>query len=120
VTDAAEYDRGVAAGQVLARLDSHEAHLSAINGSTERVAMELSRLSKGNAELLLSVQRLADAAEADRRTVIATAAALEKDEAQRRGNSERKWTPVQRLIAVLGVVIALLGVVALVLVSVLH
>jgi hypothetical protein len=52
-----EYDRGLAAGSVLSRLDSHDQHLSKINGSMDRVADELLQLNRGQQALLLAVQR---------------------------------------------------------------
>jgi hypothetical protein len=107
--DNSEYERGVAAGQVLSRLDSHDQHLSKINGSMDRVADELNKLNKLNVELLLAVQRLGDAANSDRATVITTATALEKAEAARRDKSVSRWTPVERLIGIAFAVVALIG-----------
>jgi hypothetical protein len=106
-----EYERGVAAGQVLSRLDSHDQHLSKINGSMTDVASELKALNTANQDLLLAVQRLADAANADRATVITTAAALEKAEAARRTKNETHWTPFARMIAVIMAAAALLAAV---------
>jgi hypothetical protein len=107
-----EYERGVAAGQVLARLDSHDQHLGKINGSMENVAEEMHKLNRANTELLLAIQRLADAAAADRATVVTTATALEKAEAARREKSVRRWTPVERLIGLVFAVVALVGLIA--------
>jgi len=105
VDDQSEYDRGVAAGQVLARLDSHDQHLAKINGSMDTVASELKRLN-------LNVQRMSDAAESDRTTAAATAAALEKAEIVREKNVARRWSPVERLIGLMFAVAALISVIA--------
>lgn len=100
MTTSDEYNRG----KVDAQLAEHSQHLAKINGSMERVADELHAMT-------MQVQRLADAADADRATVIVTAQALEKAEAARRVKSEQGWTPFQRVLAVLGVLVALAGTV---------
>jgi hypothetical protein len=104
-----EYERGVAAGQVLSRLDSHDQHLAKINGSMDRVASEMKRFNDVSQELLLAVQRLSDAADADRATVVTTATALEKAESARRDKSETHWTPFARMITVIVAVATLLA-----------
>jgi t-SNARE complex subunit (syntaxin) len=106
-----EYDRGVAAGKVLSRLDSHDQHLAKINGSMDRIAADMHKLSQGNQHLLLAVQRLGDAASADRATVITTAEALEKAEAARRDRTESRWSPMARVITVIVAVAVVAGVV---------
>ena len=107
-----EYDRGVTAGQVAARLDSHEKHLAKINGSMEGVRIELATMSHTSQEVLLAIQRLQDSANSDRATVITTATALEKAEQARRDKSTSGWTPFQRVIAVVTVLAAVAGVIA--------
>jgi DNA-binding IclR family transcriptional regulator len=86
----AEYQRG----RVDAELAEHANHLGRINGSIDRFAGELHNL-------VLAIQRLADAADADRSTVKTTAAALKEAEDARRDKSDAGWTPVQRLLALL-------------------
>jgi hypothetical protein len=88
-----EYDRGVAAGQVLERLSGHDQHFEKINGSLEKVAANLSDLNLG-------IQRLVDSAAADRATVLTTAKALKDADDARRDKGEQRWSPVQKLIAV--------------------
>jgi hypothetical protein len=85
-----DYDRG----RIDATLGEHAQHLGKINGNIERFAGEIH-------ELVLAVQRLADAADADRSTVKVTAAALKDAEDARRDKSEAGWTPFQRVLAVL-------------------
>jgi hypothetical protein len=97
------YDRGVLAGEINARLAGHDKHFAAINGSLTKVGLEL----EGQRLLL---QRLADQADAAARTAITTAAALKDADEARRNSAEQKWTPWQRRIAVITVVVALLGV----------
>jgi hypothetical protein len=94
-TSAEVYDRGVAAGQILERLAGHDRHFADINGHLATLAIEAHSQT-------LQLQRLADAAEADRQTTIKTAAALKEAEEARRDQSTTRWTPFARLIAVLG------------------
>lgn len=100
--DETAYERGVAAGEIAARLANHDRHFAAINGSLADLAHEMH-------DLTLAVQRLGDQAAASATTVVATAAALANAEKARREQSTRSWTPFQRLLAVLGVGVALAG-----------
>jgi hypothetical protein len=99
-----QYDRGVAAGEISARLAGHDKHFAAINGSLEKVASELHQLR-------MELQRQGDRAEADRATVITTAEALEKADSARRDAGEQRWSPLTRFAAVVGAVAALGGIV---------
>jgi hypothetical protein len=99
-----EYRRGM----VDQTLSEHAAHLAKINGSIDRFAHEVGQLT-------LAIQRLADAADADRSTVKVTAEALEKAEQARRDRSEQGWTPFQRVLAVLGGLAAVIGTIIAVL-----
>lgn len=107
--ESADYHRGVAAGGIEARLADHDRHFALINGNLIRVAENSADQTRALNALTLAVQRLADQAEADARTAVATAKALkEANEARRseaetrRAASEQTWTPWQRLIAVVG------------------
>lgn len=100
----AAYDRGLTDGRIDARLAGHDRHFDAINGSLARIANELH-------DLKLAVQRLADQAVSDATTRIATAEALEKADLARRSRNEQRWSPVARLLAVLGVVVAVAAIV---------
>lgn len=84
------YDRGTAAGEIAARLSGHDKHFTTINGSLDKVATELHRLS-------LAVQALGDS--------------------ERRGEERyrQSWTPVQRLLAVVASAASLVTVAILVL-----
>ena len=84
-----------------------------INGSMADVATELSGLR-------MQIQRLADSAEADRKTVVTTAAALKDAEAARRDTSEVRWSPLTRLGVIVGILAGVAGLVALVLASLRH
>jgi hypothetical protein len=95
VPERTDYDLGHAAGEISARLADHDKHFASINGSLERVANEMH-------DLVLAVQRLADQAEANAKTVITTAAALKDAEAARRDRTEQGWEPWQKALAVLG------------------
>jgi len=93
----------VESGKIEARLAGHDQHFAAINGSIAHLAEEMHQLT-------LAVQRLGDQADANARTVITTAAALKAAEDARRALSEQRWSPVQKLFAVvagLGALVAL-------------
>ncbi len=106
---AGDYERG----RVDQTLSEHASHLARINGSIDRFADEVH-------ELTLGIQRLADAADADRSTVKVTAEALEKAETARRDKSEQGWTPFQRGFAVIGGLAAVIGTVIAVLALTAH
>lgn len=86
------YDQGHIAGMIDARLADHDQHLGKINGAMDRVADQL-------ADLVLAVQRLGDAAQADRATVLVTATALEKAAQARRESAEMRWSPRAKFLA---------------------
>jgi hypothetical protein len=95
---------GHAAGEIAARLAEHDRHFERINGSMEHVAEELHNV-------VLGIQRLGDAADADRQTARITAAALKEQEQARRDKSETRWTPMSRLITVIVAVAVIAGAV---------
>jgi hypothetical protein len=94
------------AGEIAARLAGHDKHFASINGSLADIAKEMHGLT-------LAVQRLSDQAISRDATVVTTAAALKDAEEARRGLSEQSWTPVSRVLAVLGGLAALAAVVGL-------
>jgi hypothetical protein len=100
-----DYRRGHLAGGIAERLDSHDRHFAAINGSLEKIFSELHATR-------LAMQRMADQSVADAATVITTAAALEKAEAARRERGDQRWSPVARLATVFGALAAVAGAVA--------
>jgi hypothetical protein len=102
------YDQGHTAGGIDARLAQHDAHFREINGSIRDVATQM-------ASVKLLLQRLADAADSDRRTVVVTAAALKDAEDARRSQGEQRWSPWQKAIALIGACAALVGIVMLIL-----
>lgn len=101
------YDRGVAAGEIAARLAGHDKHFAAING-------HLADMSESLHGLRLAVQRLGDQAEANQSTVLTTATALKDAEEARRDKSEQTWSPWQKLFAGLGAAAALTAVIGLI------
>lgn len=90
------------------RLAGHDRHFEKINGSMEKVAKNL-------ADLNLGIQRLVDSGEADRATVLTTAAALKAADDARRDKGEARWTPFQRASAIILTLVAVLGVIVAVL-----
>lgn len=99
-----DYDRGHTAGGTDARLAGHDKHFAAINGNLGRIDEKLARME-------LALQRLADATDADRRTVVTTAAALKSADEARRSSDTDRWTPWQKGIALLGAIGAVVGIV---------
>jgi hypothetical protein len=94
------YDAGHLAGRIDARLADHDRHFAAINGSVARVGDEL-------ADMRVQLQRLADSADADRRTVVTTAAALKDAEDARRAVGSDRWSPWQRIAVIVGALTAI-------------
>lgn len=102
------YEAGHTAGGIDARLAQHDTHFARINGSLADVAREL-------AGVKLALQRLADSADADRRTVVTTAAALKDAEEARRSTTTDRWQPWQKAIALITGLGALAGLAVLLL-----
>jgi hypothetical protein len=100
MTETSEYYRG----KVDATLTEHGKHFDRINGSIERSVSEL-------IELRIVVQRLADAADADRATAKTLAIALKEADDVRRLRSEEGWTPLQRAAVVIGALVALASII---------
>jgi hypothetical protein len=106
------YDRGHLQGEIAARLAGHDKHFGAINGSLERIAAN-------QVAQTLAIQRLADQAEAEAATRIATAKVL-KDAADARKDaddegrkrSEQAWSPIQKLISVVAAVASVVAIYA--------
>jgi hypothetical protein len=89
------YERGHVAGEIAARLADHDRHFAKINGSIADMTTEMH-------EVALGLQRLVDAMDSDRKTVVTTAAALKDAEAARRDKTEHAWSPLARVLAVIG------------------
>jgi len=89
-------------GKIDERLASHDKHFERINGSLADVAKNLASLNLG-------IQRLIDSAQADRATVLTAAKALKDADEARRDKGDARWSPVQRLAAVLGGMAAVVG-----------
>lgn len=101
----AAYDRGVAAGAIDEKLREYGRHFDRINGSIDTNTAVLNNL-------LLAVQQLRDQAESRDATILATAKALKEASEARRETTERTWSPWQKVIAVVGGLAALAGVIA--------
>jgi hypothetical protein len=103
--ETAGYDAGLIAGRIAERLDGHDRHLEDINGAIKDLVSEVHAIG-------LAVQRLGDAADADRATVIKTATALKEADQARRDTSESRWSPMAKTIAVIGVIATVIAAVA--------
>lgn len=92
------YERGVREGEAKAQLADHGARLDA----HDKV---LAKMADTENELASAVRSLTEARAADAKTRIDTAAALAAADEQRRNQSKVTWTPFQRLLAVLAVLL---------------
>ena len=111
-----DYDRGHAAGAIAERLASHDKHFAAINGQLADIHKEMQKNR-------LELQRQGDRAAARAAVVDATALALlnaetarrqktDQAENDRRAQADQSWSPWAKLLAVLGGMAAVAGVVA--------
>jgi hypothetical protein len=97
-------ERGRREGATAAELREHAEHLDKINGQIGKFADNLS-------EVVLALQGLTHTIEANARTVLATAAALEQQRVQRQQAAEHRWSPLARLSWVIGVLVGLVGLI---------
>jgi hypothetical protein len=86
-------------------------NFASINGSLVKVAENGVEQTKAINALTMAVQRLTDEFTASQKTLVATAAALKDAEAARRDKAAQVWSPVQKVIAVIGGVAALAAIV---------
>jgi hypothetical protein len=108
MTDRDAYDAGHTAGGIDARLAGHDQHFARINGSLADIAREMQGVK-------LALQRLADGADADRNTALATAAALKTADEVRRAQATDRWSPWQKAVALLAALAAIASIVAFIL-----
>lgn len=99
------YNRGHDAGGISERLAGHDRHFESING-------QLKRLADGQEAGNLELRELRLQAKAAADTVIATAKALKEADEARRLADDQKWTPATRLYMVLGIIAAIVGLLA--------
>jgi septal ring factor EnvC (AmiA/AmiB activator) len=113
-----EYERGIQDQ----RLQGHDDHFANINGSLKDVATALTDLRKEISGLRLDHQRLTDAVASNQQTVATTALAVENErkstaeavEQQRttlRDSSEKRWSPLTRMVAIASLIAAVAGLV---------
>lgn len=116
---AGEYERGHRAGdeagRIAERLASHDKHFAMINGNIADLVNKVGDLVLAvhalNATVLADRTMAASDRASDSATVATTAAALRNAEIARRERGEQSWTPWQRLIALLGGLATLVGLV---------
>jgi len=111
------YERGRKAGKIDEELAGHGRRLDKINGSMAKIAERLGSIDARDATIEMSLQRIEDQMIAAKATVEATAKALrDADDARRKADetkrisAEQRWTPVQRAVAVLTVLLVAAGV----------
>jgi len=112
------YDRGVKAGKIDQQLASHGQRLDTINGSIERVADRLASLDVRAGSIEMMIQRLEDQMISAATMVTNTAKALRdaddmrrKSDEAARSASDRRWTPMQRVITIISVLLVAVGVI---------
>lgn len=109
------YERGVKAGRIDEELANHGRRLDKINGSMEKVAERLGSIDGRFGDVHLALQQIKDQMVADIATVEATAKALKEAAEAQRQATEKRWSPVQKWIAVIVALVVVGGfVVALV------
>lgn len=106
------YRRGLAAGEVTAKLAQHEAHLATINGSIEGLRHEMGSLTG-------EVHSLRDELAGREANAEAAASALRNADDARRSEAEMSWGRFQRVFAIIATVAALITI-ASVLITFLH
>jgi len=108
-TSSRAFDRGreagEIAGQISARLEGHDRHFEAINGSIAKVAAELHVIT-------LTMQRLADQAAARDATTVATSQARRDAGEAQRYTAADNWSRWQKVFAVLAAIGVVVGAVA--------
>ena len=107
MTDDTSYIRGQIDGEVKAHLRSHDARL-------DRAEQMLTTVTRDLNSLVLATAHLEEAAKADKETAIATAKALADAETSRREKGRERWTPIERLAALLCLLITLGGMIVLI------
>src|SRR5260370_11047384 len=108
-----EFDRGVAAGEIAARLASQDRILAGQDRTLAAQNRSLADISTTVHDLAMKLQRLAHASAADPETVECTAAALKAAGGARREARETRGAPLTRLSPVAGTVLAVIGVIAI-------
>src|SRR5260370_17609254 len=88
-----EFDRGVAAGEIAARLASQDRILAGQDRTLAAQNRSLADISTTVHDLAMKLQRLADASAADRETVKSTAAALKAAGDEPREAGQTRWPP---------------------------
>ena len=106
--EGADYKRGVTDR----RLDGHDEHFARINGSIADTGKSVDGLRGSVDRLAMQVQRLADAADADRAKAVALATGLKDADEARRNTETQRWSPLTRLGVILGAVAAGIAIVA--------
>ena len=98
------YDRGVLDGQVATRLDIHDAAIAATN----RLLARTVDISQTNASI---VQTLTEARVTDAATRVATADAVKEAKLAQDAQASSAWSPMAKLIAVVGAIGVVFGIV---------
>lgn len=104
--DAASYNRGFLDGRITTRLDHHAEQIAATNVLLDRT-VEISQT------MASTVQTLTEARVTDAATRVATAEAVKEAKNAQEAAATTAWSPMAKLIAVVGSVVGILGLAAL-------
>lgn len=115
MSEPSDYDRGVTAGGIEARLANHDRHFEVINGSIVDGKNATLGLRDEIHELRLAIQQLADQAKASAEAAIKTAFALKEADEARRNSADQRWSPWQKMLAILAGISVVVGAVVAVL-----
>jgi hypothetical protein len=115
------YGEGFDDGKIYQQLHEHSVHLTKINGSTEKVAIRLAAIEVLLQQIVDKADYRAASAKAEQaardETVKTVATALEKKEEARRDSSASRWTPVNRWMAVLVGIVAVVAPVIIIIMT---
>jgi len=98
------YDRGVLDGQVSTRLDHHDDRIAATDALLEKT-VEISQT------MAATVQTLTEARVTDAATRVATAEAVREAKVAQEAATSQAWSPMAKLIAVVGAIGVVFGIV---------
>lgn len=100
-------------GRIEATLQEHSRHLLAVNGSQERAAKDIEDVKRtlhdGFRIMDMAIQKLTDQAESREKAVDKAAEAVESDRQARKESTEERYSPWQKVFAVIAVLSILLN-----------
>jgi len=102
--DLASYNRGFLDGRITTRLDHHAEQIAATNVLLDRT-VEISQT------MASTVQTLTEARVTDAATRVATAEAVKEAKVAQEAQASQSWSPMAKLIAVVGAIGVVFGII---------